>query len=418
MATNGKSKQAGHPGSKTFISYRREDAADIAGRMRDWLVQVGRVPQANVFMDVTAILPGQDFMQVIDQAIAQCSAMILVISPSWLAQVTSSPNAYVRLEAEAALRHKLLVIPILAGGARMPATEALPESLRPLKALNARAVRPEDFDYDMQAVGRSLGVKPARRRSAWLVAVSAVALVAVGLGLLIQFSPLQSFLNPPTATATSTPSPSPSPKPNNPYSVSNAGLILDDQLMGPEPYDWGLTAGPSGNCAFGTGGVHCMAVPGNAIQINPQNSGYVHLHNVIFEVKASFAQSYVPDAQFYDKSEFWLAVRAGPNTAYLVRFTPAGDYMLEAIAANNGNVLAQGVASSFQPGNALNTVALVVQDTSLSVYVNFRLVTTVTDEAIGGDGTVVLAVAGPAPTLPSSDVTEVVFTDARVWQLP
>src|SRR5258706_15381252 len=100
---------------KVFISYRREDAADIAGRIRDWLIKTWHLSKENVFMDVTGIPAGADFMQVIDHQIAQCQAMIIVISPSWLAQLNRPGASYVRQEAEAALRHPLKVIPIAVG---------------------------------------------------------------------------------------------------------------------------------------------------------------------------------------------------------------------------------------------------------------------------------------------------------------
>ena len=45
-------------GNKVFLSYRREDAGDVAGRIRDWLVQTRRIAREDIFMDVTAILPG------------------------------------------------------------------------------------------------------------------------------------------------------------------------------------------------------------------------------------------------------------------------------------------------------------------------------------------------------------------------
>jgi hypothetical protein len=66
---------------KIFISYRREDAADVAGRIRDWLVQAQHVARDDVFMDVTTLLPGTDFIQAIEQTISKCRAMIVIISP-------------------------------------------------------------------------------------------------------------------------------------------------------------------------------------------------------------------------------------------------------------------------------------------------------------------------------------------------
>jgi hypothetical protein len=148
-------------GNRIFISYRREDASDIAGRIHDWLSQ--RLPQGEVFMDVTAIQLGADFVQVIDQAIRQCRAMIIVISPSWLAEI-NAPTSYVRAEVEAALRFPhLLVLPVLVGGATMPIAAQLPPGLQMLARRNAGVVRSgRGFEPDMQDVGAALGLAVTR----------------------------------------------------------------------------------------------------------------------------------------------------------------------------------------------------------------------------------------------------------------
>src|SRR5690349_13699027 len=199
--------------TQVFISYRREDGADIAGRMRDWLVANRGLRKEDVFMDVATLLPGAPFMQVIDQTISQCNAMLVVISPSWLTQVNTAPDAHVRQEVEIALSRKLLVIPLLVGGAQLPEPEQLPESLRSLVQLNVRAIRPEDFDYDMSWVARALGlgiVPPI------LVMASAAVLLVLGLAVLTQaptgnpvfalFHPPASF-SPAPSTATAPPLP-------------------------------------------------------------------------------------------------------------------------------------------------------------------------------------------------------------------
>jgi len=150
-----------HAGSKIFISYRREDASDIAGRIHDWLTQ--RLPQGEVFMDVTAIQLGADFVQMIDWTIRQCRAMLIVISPSWLTEITA-PNSYVRAEVEAALRHPhLLVLPVLVGGATMPTAAQLPPGVQVLARRNAGVVRSgRGFERDMQDVGTALGLTLGR----------------------------------------------------------------------------------------------------------------------------------------------------------------------------------------------------------------------------------------------------------------
>lgn len=139
--------------------------------------------------------------------------MLVVISPTWLTQVTSPPDAHVRQEVEIALSRKLLVIPLLVGGAQLPEPEQLPESLRSLVQLNVRAIRPEDFDYDMSWVARALGlgiVPPI------LVMASAAVLLVLGLAVLTQaptgnpvfalFHPPASF-SPAPSTATAPPLP-------------------------------------------------------------------------------------------------------------------------------------------------------------------------------------------------------------------
>jgi TIR domain len=63
--------------SGIFISYRRQDEPNFAGRLYDRLVaQFGR---SNVFIDVDTIELGLDFAEVIDKSLSQCKVMIVVI---------------------------------------------------------------------------------------------------------------------------------------------------------------------------------------------------------------------------------------------------------------------------------------------------------------------------------------------------
>src|SRR5262245_40157687 len=172
-------------GKKVFISYRREDAGDVARLIRESLVQSGRIARDDIFMDVTAILPGAAFMQVIADTISQCRAVIVVISPSWLAQINAPDASYVRAEAEIALEKGTPVIPVLAGGAKLPGEDQLPEKLRALTRLNVQPLRHETFDYDMGLVLKALRLGSGLRGS-WVAAISAVLLVALSLGLLTQ----------------------------------------------------------------------------------------------------------------------------------------------------------------------------------------------------------------------------------------
>jgi hypothetical protein len=56
---------------KFFISYRREDAAAEAARIRDRLTTV--FGPANIFMDIDELKPGQRFDQELAKALSTCS---------------------------------------------------------------------------------------------------------------------------------------------------------------------------------------------------------------------------------------------------------------------------------------------------------------------------------------------------------
>jgi hypothetical protein len=125
-----------------FISYRRDDAAGYAGRLYDLLA--GRFHPQHVFMDVDTIEPGADFVQVIQDAVGRCDALLAIIGPGWLDAVDHTgrrrlddPNDFVRLEIEAALHREVRVVPILVQGAEMPGPADLPDPLVALSRRNA-----------------------------------------------------------------------------------------------------------------------------------------------------------------------------------------------------------------------------------------------------------------------------------------
>src|SRR5687767_4239586 len=113
-----------------FISYRRDDAGGHAGRLSDRLI--ARFGADRVFMDVQDIQPGQNFEQAIEQTIAKCDHMIAVVGPRWL-QILQARAAcgedFVCHEISVALARGTTVIPVLVGGATMPARDQLPPAL-------------------------------------------------------------------------------------------------------------------------------------------------------------------------------------------------------------------------------------------------------------------------------------------------
>jgi len=116
-----------------FVSYRREDAAHFAGRLFD-SISAG-LPGLKVFMDVDSIRLGADFVQVLQEQLASCNALILVIGPRWLGQGgkrLDDPSDFVRLEIEAAISRKIPIVPVLVDGAEMPSEDEIPASVRPI----------------------------------------------------------------------------------------------------------------------------------------------------------------------------------------------------------------------------------------------------------------------------------------------
>lgn len=139
-----------------FISYRRSDSHAEAGRIYDKLV--GVFDPDRIFKDVDNIPYGADFVEYLDQAVAQCDVLMVLIGHTWLTVTDAQgkrrlddPHDFVRIEIASALKRDILVVPVLLNGALMPMPENLPEDLRPLTRRNAVQVRQDpDFHRDMQ----------------------------------------------------------------------------------------------------------------------------------------------------------------------------------------------------------------------------------------------------------------------------
>ena len=132
-----------------FISYRRDDAAGHAGRLSDRLI--ARFGAARIFMDVQDIQPGQNFEQAIEQTLAACDTMLVVLGPRWLESLRAriaSGEDFVRREIAVSLDRGMTVIPVLVGGARMPTAEQLPKELSTFSRCQAVEVRDDRFDED------------------------------------------------------------------------------------------------------------------------------------------------------------------------------------------------------------------------------------------------------------------------------
>jgi len=168
--------------SGVFLSYRRADAPDAAGRIYDHLVS--RFGKAKVFKDVDSIPVGLDFRNAIEAAVGRSHCILVVVGKRWLEggdddrKRLFEPDDPVRAEIELAFSAGVPVIPVLVNGAEMPKPSDLPAKIEGFAFLNAASVRPGiEFADDMKRL-RSAMRFPSRGTRIWPAAlISALSLI-------------------------------------------------------------------------------------------------------------------------------------------------------------------------------------------------------------------------------------------------
>lgn len=190
-------------GAAIFISYRRKDSAAYARGIAERLGE--RYGSDRVFMDLR-IPPGMDFVQSIHEGIRSAGVILVVIGPGWMVDRATGENRlhhgddYVALEVSTALADKDVVIPVLVGGATMPARADLPEAVRPLATREALEITDQRWDYDVgRLIKRVAEILPPppeppkptdddlerehrRRRNLLIGAIAAVAVIGGVVG--------------------------------------------------------------------------------------------------------------------------------------------------------------------------------------------------------------------------------------------
>ena len=149
------SASASETSGRIFISYRRQDSAYPAGWLYDRLAE--RFGADQIFKDVDSIELGDDFVETITNAVGSCDILLALIGQEWLDIASSDgtrrlddPDDFVRLEIEAALERKVLLIPILVEGALMPSGDQLPPSIAPMVRRQALELSPNRFRADTE----------------------------------------------------------------------------------------------------------------------------------------------------------------------------------------------------------------------------------------------------------------------------
>jgi hypothetical protein len=152
--------KSGRPGwgpamSSIFISYRRDETKDVAGRLYDRLTSV--FGKERVFRDIYTIPGGANFSSWIKDAVASAKVVIALIGDRWSTIKDSEnrrriddPADWVRLEVATALEQDTLVIPVLVEDAKMPAENELPDPLRGLARHHAIELSDRRFEADVE----------------------------------------------------------------------------------------------------------------------------------------------------------------------------------------------------------------------------------------------------------------------------
>lgn len=201
--TNYRHKQGGREDVTTlFVSYRRDDCAHPAGRLRDRLIDT--LGARNIFFDVDSVAAGEDFASKIEQALSRCDSVLVLIGPRWnppkadgSGRMLDDPDDWVRVEVARSLRSNAKVIPVLIDGTQMPLRAELPPDLADLSGRNAVPLRSgADFSRDVDTIINAIG-GPRRR---WLIGAS-----LAGVLLIAASAAAYHFIS--AATSSQTPAP-------------------------------------------------------------------------------------------------------------------------------------------------------------------------------------------------------------------
>lgn len=216
-----------------FLSYRRDGSAGFAGRLADALEE--KFGAGSVFRDVDDIRPGEDFVQAIQFHLRKVGAVLVMIGPHWLRASVEGrrrlddPDDFVRQEIETALSSGKPLIPLLVGGAKMPAADELPPSLAALARRQAVVLSDASWRGDVAQLMASLQTllpdgdggqtAPRRRR---LILGGSVAVVLLGLYAAFRLIPVMY-----------------GPESTELHSVNEPAVDVAGRWVARVKYDWG-----------------------------------------------------------------------------------------------------------------------------------------------------------------------------------
>jgi hypothetical protein len=156
-----------------FISYRRKDQPDLAGRISDRL----KLHFENVFFDTADIEYGTKISDKILRELNSADILLAIIGPNWFGVDRSGLNAnqidakedWVRREVQESLQRKdMIKLPVLLNDTQMP-RQGLPENIKELSQYRAFSFRSDHIEQDTLKLIETIKNRLDQRRADKLI---------------------------------------------------------------------------------------------------------------------------------------------------------------------------------------------------------------------------------------------------------
>jgi TIR domain len=139
---------------RVFVSFRNGD--EPFGALLIQLMLGEHIGPQNVFRSTDSIAPGEDYVESLIAAVHRCEVMLAVVGPRWMSVADADgrprildPNDWVARELGMAFADRKRVIPVLLGGAVMPAPTELPPGIVNLSRCQYRRLEHRQFGANM-----------------------------------------------------------------------------------------------------------------------------------------------------------------------------------------------------------------------------------------------------------------------------
>ena len=188
----------------------------------------------------------------------------------------------------------------------------------------------------------------------------------------------------------------------NAYPPRGATLVLNDPLTGQDANQWSVDT----ECAFTGGSFHASVQ--RTDYFGYCGTSAITVSNFAYEVQMSIVRGDYGGIVFYINSassttESFYYFRIGADSSY-------GLFIFKGIKGSLGQELQGGTSSTINTGlNQSNVIAVVATNNNFDLYVNKQFITSVKDSTYNSGYIGVIAV-------PGNSLTEVAFSNAKVWR--